>query len=225
METKAEKMKKRLILIVSFVSLISMASFAQIRFDVGLKGGLNFSSLNTSASVAQNYNNRTGYHAGIYAMLKLTKFAIQPEIVFSKQGQNFSVSSSSNLSSSYDYINIPIMIKFYLVGGLNLQAGPQFGFLASASGDLINKTTGAISSGQDLKDYVKSSDVSIGVGAGWDFPFGLNITARYNAGLSDINKYTGGTIPSTLTSSVGTSEAKNQVFQFSVGYRLFKLGK
>jgi hypothetical protein len=216
---------KKNILVVLTLMLLGFAVHSQVRFDIGLKGGLNFASVNTSASVAQNYNNRTGYHLGAYAMLKFTKFAIQPEIIFSRQGQKFQTPTSSDLEANFDYINIPIMLKFYLVGGLNLQAGPQFGFLASAKGDLVDKVTKAQTLGQDLKDFVQSSDVSIGVGAGWDFPFGLNVAARYNIGLSDVNKYTGGNIPGALTSSLGTSEAKNQVFQFSVGYRLFKLGK
>lgn len=216
---------KKNILVVIVMLLMGSAAYSQIRFDVGLKGGLNFANVSTSATVAQNYSNRTGYHLGLYAMVKITKFAIQPEIIFSRQGQTFTTPSASNLDASFDYINIPIMIKFYLVAGLNLQVGPQFGFLSSAKGDLVNSITKVQVSGQDLTNFVKSSDVSLGVGAGWDFPFGLNITARYNVGLSDINKYTGGNLPTTITSSLGTAEAKNQVFQFSVGYRLFKLGK
>jgi hypothetical protein len=217
-------MKKNNLFVLALV-LMGTTAFSQIRFDVGLKGGLNFASVNTGATVAQNYSNRTGYHFGAYAMVKFTKFAIQPEIVFSRQGQTFTTPSASNLEASFDYINIPIILKFYLIGGLNLQAGPQFGFLSSAKGDLINKLNNTQLAGQDLSNFVNSSDVSIGAGLGWDFPFGLNVNARYNIGLSDVNKYTGNTIPGNLTSSLGTSESKNQVFQFSLGYRLIKLGK
>jgi len=217
-------MKQFKIFAVGCAVLLSGVAFGQVRLDLGLKGGLNFASLSTSATAQQNYGNRTGYHFGAYAMLKITKFAIQPEIVFSRQGQTYSIPSYSNLKSNFDYINIPIMIKFYLAAGLNLQAGPQFGFLASSSGDVYNTATGKITS-QSLTTLVKSSDVSLAVGAGWDLPFGLNFTARYNIGLSDINKLTGTTTVPTITSSMGTSEAKNQVIQISVGYRFFKIGK
>ncbi len=213
---------KKIFLLTSCAFLFSVMSFAQVRFDVGLKGGLNFASINTGSSVAQNYSNRTGYHVGVYAMIKITKFAIQPEIIFSKQGQTYSLSSSSNLKSNFDYINIPIIIKFYLVGGLNLQAGPQFSFLSNSTGYTLNTSTSTVTA-QSLNNFVKSSDVSLSVGAGWDLPFGLNITARYNMGLSDINKNSGINSP-LITTSLGTNEAKNQVFQASVGYRLFKFG-
>ncbi len=207
--------------------LLSGMAFGQVRFDLGLKGGLNFASVSnasSSNSIAQAYGNRTGYHFGAYAMFKITKFAIQPEIVFSRQGQSYSTPSFSNLKSNFDYINIPIIIKFYLAGGLNLQAGPQFGFLASSSGDVINTANNKVTT-QSLTSLVKSSDVSLAVGAGWDLPFGLNLTARYNIGLSDINKLTGTNTVPTITSSLGTTQAKNQVLQISLGYRLFKFGK
>ena len=223
-------MKKTLI----YLSLVGImvgtvgVTCAQVQLAVGLKGGLNFASLNTNSSIKSNYGNRTGYHGGAYVMFKFTKVAIQPEIIFSRQGQTFTF-NSKDYNSNYDYVNIPIMVKFYLVGGLNLQAGPQFGFLASSKGAIINNFNSAsssqtVSTGQDLKNFMKSSDVSIGVGFGWDLPLGLNVGARYNIGLSDINKYTGNQAPPNQVSSLGTSQAKNQVIQVSVGYRLFKIG-
>ena len=216
---------KKIINLLFVGVLVGMAGVAsgQMQLAVGLKGGLNFASLNTNSSVKSNYSNRTGYHAGAYVMFKFTKVAIQPEVIFSKQGQSFTF-NQKDYNSNYDYINIPIMLKLYLAGGLNLQAGPQFGFLASSKGALINAANGSVQTDQDLKNFMKSSDVSIGVGFGWDLPFGLNVGARYNIGLSDINKYSGSSAPPAYVSTMQTSQAKNQVIQVSVGYRLFKIG-
>jgi hypothetical protein len=181
------------------------------------------------------YGNRTGYHYGVYTQIKILKFAIQPEVIFSRQGQSFSVpNSTQNLSSSFDYINIPVIVKLYLAGGLNLQVGPQFGFLSSATGDLVNTVNGGIptnptiTTATDISTFVNSSDISLALGAGWDLPFGLNVSARYNLGLSDINEKSGIALPTignSVISSLGTTTAKNQVIQISVGYRLFKFGK
>ncbi|MBS1507720.1 MAG: PorT family protein [Bacteroidetes bacterium] len=214
----------KVVLVACFALVAVSVSHAQVRFDIGVKGGLNFASLSASSTAAQNYNNRTGYHVGAYALIKIAKFGIQPEVIFSKQGQTYSIPSiNSNAKSNFDYINIPIMLKLYLAGGLNLQAGPQFGFLAGSSGYVFNTATSNVTV-QSLSSLVKSSDVSLALGAGWDLPFGLSITGRYNLGLSDLNKQTGVNSP-LITSSLGTKEAKNQVIQISVGYRLFKLGK
>ncbi len=221
-EDKPKKsVMKRIGILVAALALCVVAANAQVQLAVGIKGGPNFASLSTSSTLSKNYSNRTGFHAGAYVMLKFAKIGIQPEIIFSKQGQSFQF-NSQNYNSNYDYINVPIMVKLYLAGGLNLQAGPQFGFLASSKGAVID-AVGNVSTGQDLKNLVKSSDVSVGVGLGWDLPFGLNITGRYNIGVSDINKYTGKPLP-VQSSSFGSQQAKNQVIQISIGYRLFKIG-
>ena len=216
-------MKKIQILLLTVVSLASLqAAYGQVQIGIGLKGGLYFASLNGVTSPSTAFSNSTGYHAGAYFLFKFTKIGIQPEIIFSKQGHTFKT-GGKDYTDNIDYINIPIMLKLYLAGGFNLQAGPQFGFLSKASGNLIS-SSGTITSGQDIKSLMQTTDVSVGVGLGWDLPFGLNLGARYNIGVSDINKYTGGTVPGSVTTSMGTSSAKNQVFQLSVGYRLFKLG-
>lgn len=216
-------MKKLKILLLTVFAVVAIQSvYGQAQIAIGLKGGLNFASMTGSTSLSSAYSNRTGYHYGAYVLFKFTKIGLQPEILFSKQGQKFTV-NSQNYESNFDYISIPVMLKLYLAGGLNLQAGPQFSFLASAKGDVINTSTNGVSTGQDLKNFANSSDVSIALGAGWDLPFGLNIAARYNIGISDINKQTG-TVNPALVSSMGTTQSKNQVIQVSVGYRLFKLG-
>ncbi len=156
-------------------------------------------------------------------MFKLTKLAIQPEVVFSQQGETYAY-TGSDYGTKLDYVNIPVMFKFYLVQGLNLQIGPQIGFLTKAIGSVKDVSTGAITTDQDVKSFMNSTDYSVAVGAGFDLPFGLNFTARYNIGMSDINKYTGTTPPTNTQSWMGTSASKNQVFQFSLGYRLFKIG-
>jgi hypothetical protein len=220
-------MKKMKILLpvaftVLFFGLVAQSAHGQASVSIGLKGGLNFATLSGTTSFASAYDNRTGYHFGAYTLFKFTKIGIQPELLFSKQGQKFTV-NSQNFESNFDYISIPVMFKLYLAAGFNFQAGPQFSFLTSAKGDVINTSTSGVTTGQDLKNFTKSTDFSVSLGAGWDLPFGLNIAARYNIGISDINELTGAPPPAQM-SSMGLSASKNQVIQVSVGMRLFKLG-
>src|SRR5882724_3379283 len=118
---------KGLIIAIGVAGFSTSITVAQIRMDFGAKVGFNVAGLALSSSGkigGLTYNNRTGYHIGGYASARLGKFAIQPEIIYSKQGQNFTINNSySNLNNQLNYINIPVMIKYYLVGGLNLQAG------------------------------------------------------------------------------------------------------
>ena len=196
---------------------------AQAELQLGIKGGINLASLSTT-NAAATYDSRTGYHLGAYFMMKFTKIAVQPEILFSQQGQKFTYNGQS-LNSNFDYISVPVVVKLYLVAGLNLQAGVQVGFLSSSSGDVINTSSGAVTTGQNLDSFVHSVDWSAPVGIGWDLPMGLNITARYNIGISEVNKISGSTVPPAFVSSMGTQSAKNQAFQLSVGLKLFKFGK
>lgn len=165
------------------------AAHAQAKVEIGLKGGVNMNDLSGDTG-----DNITSYHGGAYGLIKIAKFGIQPEALFSKRG-----SEDVDLT----YLDVPVMFKMYLVGGVNLQAGPQFGINLSAEND----------QGDDLSDLLKSSDFGVAVGAGADLPMGLNITARYIIGLSDIGD----------DASI-TEDIKSNTFQFSVGYRLFKLG-
>jgi len=207
--------------------------FAQKDIEWGAKAGLNYSNLNLSSDgklVGTNYHPAVGYHLGGYALIKLKKISIQPELVYSNQGQYFTTPSYSNLKTTLNYINIPILIKYYLTGSVHLQAGPQFGILVSSKGDL-NPIQGGNFAGppvfnQNLKSYLKSTDFSIAVGAGINLAANLNLSVRYNIGITDINKNSGGaTFSDGLQPSFSTAYTTNQVLQVSLGYRLGKVGK
>lgn len=198
----------------SFITLVIFSAFvhqaqAQAEFALGIKGGPNFANLDVNSSVSNNYKNRTGFHAGAFALIKVTKIGIQPELLFSRQGSNFQFNTSDG-EANFDYINIPVILKLYTVAGINLQAGPQFGFLSAGE---VKSTVSGVTTVQDAKDAYKDSDFSLALGAGWDLPFGLTLDARYNLGLSKIND--GNKAP----------ESKNQVFQISAGFKIIKLGK
>lgn len=203
-----------LILFASVLSLGAQQAFSQVQLAVGVKGGPNFAKINTDASAMENYKSRTGFHGGAFVLIKATKIGIQPEVIFSQQGSKVEV-NSQDLESSFSYVNIPIMLKLYTVAGINIQAGPQFGFVNSAEAPVFDEINQQWTV-QDVKNRAKNSDVTIGLGLGWDLPFGLTIDARYNLGLSKIYDQ---------APSQQTEDAKNQVIQVSVGYKLFKLGK
>jgi len=197
------------IFIVLLISVIAInQTQAQVQASLGIKGGVNFASLDVTNAQA-TWDGRTGYHIGAFALFKVTAFAIQPELIFSQQGSTVKF-NGQDFDANFSYVNVPVIAKFYLPLGLNLQLGPQFGFLTSAESDFnpVNAQGGT-----DLKEYYKNSDVSLGMGIGWDLPFKLTIDARYNLGLTEIND------------NASLTATKNQVFQLSLGYKLFKFGK
>lgn len=188
-------MKK--ILFVLLLTIVANVTFAQVQVALGLKAGVNISKFDSDAS-----DNITSFHGGAFGLFKFTKIGIQPEILLSQQGSKFDDVSLGSQDLKASYLSIPVMLKLYLVAGLNLQAGPQFGFLTKAELE-----------GTDVKDAFKSSDISANIGLGWDLPFGLTVDARYNLGLSDIND------------DPSFEALKSRVVQISVGYKILKFGK
>lgn len=187
-------------LIVFLFLVASFSAFSQAEVSLGLKAGVNLSKLNTDDVETSNI---TAFHGGAFALFKFTKIGIQPEFLFSQQGSSIDDVNGSPEDLKMSYITIPVMLKFYLAAGFNIQAGPQFGFLNSAELKGVN----------NVEEGLASSDMSANVGVAWDAPFGLVLDARYNIGLSDVND-----------GSQIDGEIKSNVFQFSVGYKLFKFG-
>ncbi len=104
-------------------------------------------------------------------------------------------------NTNLDYLNIPIRAKVYVAPGFSINAGMQFGFMTRAkNGDA------------DLKDNCKTFDFSIPLGLSYEIS-NVVIDARYNLGLTDVNKDTGVDFVDDKVNS------KNSVIMLTVGYR------
>jgi hypothetical protein len=172
----------------------------------GIKAGVNLTSMNLDDPEA-SYDSRTGFHAGIFLRGKFNKVAVQPEVlIFTQKGEFKTI--VGNYENSFTYLSIPFMLKFYPVAGLNLQVGPQFGFLLDGEQKYPTVTGGTGT--RDITESYKSSDVSMSLGAGYDFGFGLGLDVRYNIGVKDINNEANG------------DPARSRVFLISLGWNFLK---
>ncbi|MFZ6009974.1 MAG: porin family protein [Bacteroidota bacterium] len=190
-------MKKLFFTVVA--SFLALGLSAQ-GLSVGIKAGVNFAGQTYSSSgFTVSPDGRTGFHAGGYVNLALSeKLSVQPELLYNSVGAKV---GSDDIK--FDYVSIPVVVKFNPTQIFNIHLGPQFGFLMSAkSGDL------------DVKDQTKGMDLGLASGVGVDLPMGLNFAARFILGLSNIDD----------SGSSSDVKVKNQVFQVSVGYRLIGAG-
>lgn len=184
---------KRVFCIVSTILLSILAASAQ-ETHFGLKAGLNVAS--ATLSPGGDYNSKAGLHVGGLAHIHLNKnFALQPEIVYSMQGGE----RSDGIRLKLDYINIPLLVQYMTDNGFRLQTGPQLGFLVSAKTKVDDVE-------ENRKESFKGTDFSWTFGAGYLFPGGFGLDARYNLGINDVWE------PSN-------AEIKNSVFQFGVFYQ------
>jgi hypothetical protein len=192
--------------IVLFILLLATITMWAQETAFGIKAGVNLTSMNLDDPEA-SYDSRTGYHAGIFLRGKFNKVAVQPEVlIFTQKGDVTTI--LGHYENSFTYLSIPFMLKFYPVAGLNLQVGPQFGFLIDGEQKYPTVTGGTGT--RDITEAYKSSDVSMSLGAGYDFGFGLGLDVRYNIGVKDINNEASG------------EPAKSRVFLISLGWNFLK---
>jgi len=182
--------------------LLIGVSEIQAQASVGLKGGLNMSSLNGLDPVHFDSNYKTGYHLGAFANIHFgKKISLQPELIYSTQGG--SIDNGLQVQDiEMDYFNVPVMLRYGGSAGFYIEAGPQFGF---SSGEVDWK---------DLDGSLKKSDLSICGGIGYLgslLPIGAGL--RYNYGVATSGEITNATEEN--------SDFKNGVFQLSIYWRIF----
>ena len=151
--------------------------------NFGIKGGLNVYDINNEDNTG--YDSRVGLHIGVLGHVHVTPhFALQPEFVYSSEGATYTDELGNTSYYELDYFNIPVLFQYMFHNGLRLQAGPQLGILVKAKSRLENSTT-------DLTD-TKTYDAALSLGISYVVPStGFGIDARYNIGLSNINKGSG----------------------------------
>ncbi|MCB0497904.1 MAG: PorT family protein [Cyclobacteriaceae bacterium] len=188
-------MKKIYVVLVAVLLVGSLSAQAQFKF--GIKAGANFSKFSSTDPNVQAQN-LTAWHGGLMAEIKLPIIGIQADALYTQNGTKFDGSQALQEIKS-TYIQVPVVAKVYILKVLNIQAGPQFGFLTGAKdGENV-----------DIKDQLESSDLQIVFGAGLDLG-PLNAALRYNIGVKDINK------------DLVNYDLKNNAFTLSVGIWLKK---
>lgn len=208
---------KKLFFAVIFTA-IAMTSINAQKF--GAKAGLNIANIKETGEYAESYDNLLGLNIGAVAEFEITeKFAFQPELLFSMQGAKTSYKEDfyyGEYKGKLNYLNIPLIAKYYFAKGFNVQAGPQIGILLSAKSDyteteidFITLEQSTTSGTEDIKKYYNSIDFALAFGAGYKMDNGLFFDARYNLGLTDLAKDRDANDNGSL---------KNSVISFSVGY-------
>ena len=205
-------MKKNLLFSILAVFL-SLGVQAQ-EFGFGAKAGLNFASFSGSDADNFNFEGRTGFHLGLVLELPLAEdFSVQPEVLYSTLGGNtneFEFEQATDLEFKVDYISIPVMFKYYIIEGLNIEAGPQFSFntKSDVTGDNFENDDVL----NEFEDETNSFDFGGAFGVAYNLPYGLFAQARYVVGFSKI--YSNANV-----NGDDELDLKNNLFQLSAGLK------
>ena len=175
-------MKKIFVLIAA--AIVSMSAMAQVQF--GAKVGVdatNFWGKDIKHGMQLNYQ------AGLVMEYKFSPtFAIAPEVVFAAQGGKFDavdfhfgdMSFNKEVAYHTNYINVPVMFKFYTSPAFSLDFGPQVGF------NVYSKYTPEDFDAIDIKDGTKSVDFGLGLGGTYNLTDKAFVQARYTMGLTNV---------------------------------------
>jgi hypothetical protein len=189
--------KVTLIAFVLFIGLIK--SQAQVKVSPGIRGGLNFSTLTN----IEDNSSKTDFYLGGLVNIKFNKyFSLQPEITYSRQGDEGRYFENGRFySEKYElnYITLGAVAKFNFNGsGFHILGGPSLDF--KVGDNYINTNP-------------EGFDLAIVGGVGYTLPNGLTFEARVKQGLLDIYGYDG------VDGGYYYDEViLNQVFQLGISY-------
>jgi len=188
---------KRLFFSILF-SFIVIYSFGQLKG--GIKGGVNFCTFMVTQSgdlfANESFSPKVSYHLGTYVQNSFNDYlAWQVEILFSNKGYIQEV-DDNKITISLNYLNLPVLFIYRPVKLLELEIGPEFGYLVSG------------------EEFMSSFDFGIDVGARF------NISDKFNAGL----RFCQG-LPFKMNLSRAEAEGyeptyQNGVFQIYLGFNL-----
>ena len=186
-------MKK--IILSAIIMMTTTCAFAQYEAgDITVQPRIGFSAAdfnNTSDTEA-----RVGLVVGTeFEYFVSDRFSLAAGLNYSQQGAEL---EKTDVKWKLDYLTIPVTANFYVWKGLALKAGLQPGLKLSAKFDGGNAEA-------DMKDDVKSFDLSIPVGLSYEFKHFV-LDARYNLGCTKIFN--------------DVLDSKNLTFQLTLGYKI-----
>lgn len=204
---------KPLIKTILFACCICVSIFtsrtACAQFSVGARAGAN---LATEPVTGFYHVFLARPYAGLFAQYNFdSPLALQVGANYSGEGANYKdLSTGDKYQIRHSFLTIPVLLQYKFGFGGYIEAGPQFGFLLSANEKYNDEPS------VDSKQYYKGTDVSAGLGLGYEFKgTGFGISARYMRGLTNLNK----------TELDNTDNIRSRVLSIGLTYRLFDTPK
>jgi opacity protein-like surface antigen len=182
----------------SFVLFSLLFTGVAMSQGLGFKAGLNMANLSTDQDDFES-DSKLGFQVGAFYELAVGEdLTVRPGLLYSGKGAN---DPDSEGDISLSYLDIPIDLLYKVPVGSNhlgIHAGPYIGILLSADGG-----------GEDIKEFVKSTDFGLNIGLGYELQ-NIIIDINYGLGLSSIDD----------SDDLEQSSIKNTNISFTVGYRL-----
>lgn len=151
---------------IILVCLVVFSLNAQSQVKIYAKSGINLSFIsidNRSNSI------KPGLHIGGGAAIHIkNKYGIMAELLYSQKG-SIDKHGPTDLTTSLDYISVPLLFYYSVSEKLNVHIGPELSFL-------IKGKAKSVSSGMDVTDIYEKFDKGLALGAGYKLgKLGINL--------------------------------------------------
>jgi len=198
-------MKKIAIALMCMI-MATGAAMAQKQFTFGPKIGVDYTHY---WGEDVGHGGQLNYQAGLFMEYRFTnKFSVAPEIVFAAQGGKYDWHEDGvkiKATDHVNYINIPVMMKFYVVPELSIDFGPQLGVNVYSKMTQEWEALGIKhKETDDLKDDTKTVDFGLGLGLTYNITNDVFVQGRYTMGM---------------TKAFDHGNDKNGNAQIAIGYR------
>lgn len=172
-------MKKLMLISFLFAGIGMSAQNAEF----GIKGGLNYGATgeyetfsDASGDFLNSFEgeNKTGFHAGLFAQFEVLGIFLRPEVLYTELNTEY---------SDFDYklskIDAPVLVGVNVLGPLNIKAGPSFQYILKNDLEKTNLTIGEV-----------KKDITVGyqLGAGLDLGR-LGFDVRYEGAFTENTAY------------------------------------
>ena len=165
-------MTRKILLSVLFAAAVlsAAAQRPRTRVEWGVVGGINIPDYTTNMDKT-DVKNKLGWQAGIVTAVNLGAFAVEPQILYVRQGLRIRPEGGKEINLKSNSIDVPVLASFRLLNPVRIYAGTVF----TVMNDCKQK------SGGDLLDFGRvRPTLSYTVGAGVVLMRHLLIDLRYN---------------------------------------------
>ena len=207
-------MKKTIIALLCLI-LTTGAAMAQKTFTFGPKIGVDYTHFWGKDCL---HGGQINYQAGMFMEYRFSdKFSLavvinpenMPPYGTAPYGSEFNY---ADYTYNQNYINVPVMLKYYVTPALSIDFGPQLGI------NVYHKCT--IKGKGDNKDFketvstkTKNMDFGLGLGLTYNITENVFVQGRYTMGMTNISNAKEG-------DGFGTpAKPKNGNAQISIGFR------
>jgi len=206
-------MKRRLLIVVASLLVVIGVEAQNTAGSLEIRPMAGLSLTGFRGQGAKDTNHQLGgLLGGEIEYRATTRLGLSGGVLFSLQGCSIDNSGADEASCNLAYLNVPLLLNYYITDKIAVKAGVQPGFLLESK---VKAKQGKVTGEIKTNDMFKRFDLAIPMGVSFGFNH-FQIDARYNLSLLNIAKeYTFDGV------TYDAANLYNSVVQVTLGYNFY----